>query len=250
MEDWSSLVIVIRKREKWSIVKYRTATFRSDNSSLLNQLASLHGVVSLPVSSSNRARLREIPSLVSWVYCFITNVAVRTSDSSTRDMLAYCRLLIREALRHGGNGWVEYDRVFRRQQSINPGHPWNTLDPGLQAATILGQRMSGTFCTICKECDHASSHCALAPIQQQLQPVSAASLHTSRFHRPPRRPESLLYICGTRGPALGQPAHIVMCVCDMPGINDTGPETAQILQQNQTINQWSPGLGVRRLCQH
>ena len=56
-------------------------------------------------------------------------VAVRTPDPATWDMLAYSRLLIREALRHGGSGWMEYDRVFRKQLSINPCLVWNTLEP-------------------------------------------------------------------------------------------------------------------------
>ena len=106
----------------------------ADNIALLNQLASLQGTVSLPLNTANRTRLREVPSLVSWLYCFTAYVAVRTSDPLARNMLAYSRLIIREALRHGGSGWMEYDRVFRRQLAINPAMSWNTLEPGLQAA--------------------------------------------------------------------------------------------------------------------
>ncbi len=84
----------------------------ADNVSLHTQLENLHGqttVASTPIPF--RPRLREVPSLISWTYCFL---AVRSGDPQTRDLLAYCRLLIREALRHGGNGWQEYDRSFRR----------------------------------------------------------------------------------------------------------------------------------------
>ena len=109
----------------------------ADNISLLNQLSSLHGMVALPASSANHKQLREIPCLVSLLYCFNTYVVVRTSDPVARDMLAYSRLLIMEVFRHGGNGWTKYDRVFYKQRSINPCLHWNTLDPGLQAATIL-----------------------------------------------------------------------------------------------------------------
>ena len=129
------------------------------------------------------------------MYCFAAYVAIRTPDELTRQMLAYARLIIREALRHGGSGWAEYDRVFRRQVAINPALSWNMLEPSLQAATILGQRSSEwVLCTICQECDHTTSRCALAPLQQQLQPhppgvVSAAS------YRPPRRPETIQRIC-------------------------------------------------------
>ena len=43
----------------------------------------------------------------------------KTRDPVTRDMLAYCRLIIREALRHGGNTWQDYDRAFHRQAAID-----------------------------------------------------------------------------------------------------------------------------------
>ena len=35
-------------------------------------------------------------------------------------MLAYARLMVREAQRHGGLGWLDYDRVFRQQAALDP----------------------------------------------------------------------------------------------------------------------------------
>ena len=56
--------------------------------------------------------------------------------------------------------------------SINPLLSWNTLEQSLQSATIFDQRnIGGTLCSLCQECDHTSSQCALAPLQQQLQPT-------------------------------------------------------------------------------
>ena len=165
----------------------------ADNIALLNQLSSFHGTVNLPVSTVNHTQLKEIPSLVSWLYCFNTYVAVRTSDPVARDMLAYSCLLIREALRHGGNGWIEYDRVFRKQLSINPCLSWNTLDPGLQAATIFGQRTTaGMFCTTSRECDHTASHCALAPLSAATPPNAVYCSPLSS--KAPR--DTLAYLCG------------------------------------------------------
>ena len=119
----------------------------ADNIALLNQVTSLSGTTSPPFSTMSRTRLREVPSLVSWIYCSNTYMAVRTMDTQTQDMLAYSRLLIRETLRHRGSGWMEYYRVFRQQMAINPQMAWNTLQPGLQAATVLGQgASSGVYC--------------------------------------------------------------------------------------------------------
>ena len=61
----------------------------------------------------------------------------------THEMLVYCRLIIPEALRHGGDGWLEYDRTFWCQAAVDPSLPWHSLVPGLQAATILNARPSG-----------------------------------------------------------------------------------------------------------
>ena len=51
-----------------------------------------------------QARLREVPSLISWVFCFAVYMVVRTQDEATREMLSYCCLVISEALRHGMAG--------------------------------------------------------------------------------------------------------------------------------------------------
>ena len=122
----------------------------------------------LPASS--RPRLREVTSLTSWIYCFLTYLAVRCSDQVTRDGLIYARLVVQEALRHGGRGWLDYDRLFRHQAALNPSLPWNTLHASLMATTIMADRPgAGTFCSVCQGCDHLPSHCALAYIQQPVR---------------------------------------------------------------------------------
>ena len=64
------------------------------------------------------AEQREIGSLITWALCFATYVAIvsQTHPEHTVDMLAYMRLIMREAHKHGGNGWLTYDTVFRRNQ--------------------------------------------------------------------------------------------------------------------------------------
>ncbi len=94
---------------------------------LHNQVEVLHGQFSLTTTPAVlQPSVQEVPSLQSWMYY----MAVRTSDPQLRGMLAYCHLIIREALRHGGNGWQEYDRTFRRQAAINP-----TIRSGPQSAS-------------------------------------------------------------------------------------------------------------------
>ena len=160
----------------------------TDNVALHDQLEAVQGPLLTPSTpGALRARLREVPSLISWVYCFTAYIKVRTQDETTRDMLSYCRLIIREALRHGGQGWQDYDRSFRSQAAIDRSLRWNVLLPDLQASTILGQRAGGgSYCSLCRGVDHSAAQCALAIIQQPLispQPPPVASVPSSSSRR-------------------------------------------------------------------
>lgn len=135
----------------------------ADNISLLHQLETIQGYPPLHILGPARPRLRDVTSLSTWCYCFMGYMAIRTSDTTTRDQLAYGRLILREALRHGGVGWLDYDRAFRQQAAADPTLRWNTLLPGLQASTMLSQRsgQDTLFCTLCREVDHTRAQCAL-----------------------------------------------------------------------------------------
>ncbi len=140
----------------------------NDNVAVRRHFEDVHGSLGVQVMQvSSRPRVREVTSLPAWVCCFLTYLAVGTSDPVVRDRLTYAVLLIREAMRHGGQGWLDYDRLFRQQAALNPNLPWNVVHPGLQATTILGTRSSGTFCNLCQECDHVAAQCALTQLQQQ-----------------------------------------------------------------------------------
>ena len=150
-----------------------------DNITVKRHYEDLHGTMGmqlLPVSA--RPRVREITTLPVWVSCFLTYLAIGTSDMVTRDKLTYAVLLIQEALKHGGQGWLQYDRLFRQQAALNPALPWNVLHPALLATTVLAQQPqgSGTFCTVCQGCDHAAAQCAVT----QLQQPSTRSFHPSQ----------------------------------------------------------------------
>ena len=186
----------------------------ADNISLHNQLKALHGHAPLASPASFRPRLRDVSSLGLWVYCFATYMAVLTTDAWTWDMLAYCLLIIREALRHGGTGQQEYDRTFQRQAAIDSSLPWNTLLPGLQAATLVGNLGAswGTFCSLCREPDHNCNQCALTVMQQQVQsPAETPRSFDCRL----RRPETILRICASwnRGTCGFPPACTYRRIC-------------------------------------
>ena len=150
-----------------------------DNASVRRQFEELQGTMGahlLPVLS--RPKLREVSTLPTWISCFLSYLAVATTDNATRDKLAYAVLIVKEAMRHGGQGWLEYDKLFRQQAAIDPTLPWNCIHAGLQATTILGQRATGqgTFCSVCQECDHTVAQCALAQLQQPTTRSATGSL--------------------------------------------------------------------------
>ena len=144
----------------------------ADNVSLVHQLETVQGAPAAYMLGTSRPRLREVTSLISWCYCFMGYVAASTPDTKTRDQLAYARLIINEAQRHGGQGWLDYDHAFRQQVAADPSIRWNTLNPGLQASTILGRGMpnAGSFCTLCRGVDHTRFQCALACLQPSAAP--------------------------------------------------------------------------------
>ena len=146
-----------------------------DNISLLKRLDALGQQYTIPtLPGVLKPRFREITFLVSWLYCFLAYVAMRTTDPFTTQMLAYGCLLVRKAQHHDGFGWLDYDHVFRQQAAINPSMPWNRLHTDIQGTTILG-RSSGkaTFCTYCFESDHVPGQCALNYFEQPGTPSSS-----------------------------------------------------------------------------
>lgn len=102
----------------------------ADNMTLRQRYDAAIGFLPISLLPSAGPRYREISTLLQWVYCFNLYMAVRTSDPVTRDMfslLTYSCLIMREAMCHEGSGWLQYDRTFRRQISIDPSLQWNTL---------------------------------------------------------------------------------------------------------------------------
>ena len=92
--------------------------FLTDNVALLQQLEVVPGTSAAScLPGVARSRLHDITSLPSWLYCFLAYTAIIMQDPATRDHLTYnyARLMICEAQRHGGNVWLDYDRVFTVQ---------------------------------------------------------------------------------------------------------------------------------------
>ena len=108
---------------------------------------------------------REIPDLLSWVQCFGTYMAIVVSKypHRMRELLAYQTLIVREARRCGGRGWLAYDSFFRQQAVGDDAADWSRLNQSLYAVTFVtqGNRERGRSCMLCLESDHGEEQCAL-----------------------------------------------------------------------------------------
>lgn len=90
-----------------------------------------------------------------WVYCFLVYITIRCQDPLTKDLLTYAQLIIQEARRQGGLGWLSYDTIFRQNVAVLNTANWTTLELGLHASIFVSERDGqGLFCTFCSEGDH------------------------------------------------------------------------------------------------
>ena len=120
-----------------------------DNIALQRQLDAIQAQPAYPLPAAARPCMRDIDSPLTWAYCFLAYAAVQTTEASIRNLPTYGRLIIRESQRHGGVGWLEYDKVFRLQAALEGSLPWNELSPSLFASTILSARAGpSSFCTL------------------------------------------------------------------------------------------------------
>ena len=147
-----------------------------DNIALAERLTALPQGLAPPKPPGER-EIGGDRDLATWVSSFATYIAIVAQAHPHRvgDMLAYLRLIVREASKFGGSGWLTYDSVFRRNRE-GVSTPWNELDAALHQVYIVNAAGS-SITTPCKhyhEVDHQASECAVAavvPKRQQTQPA-------------------------------------------------------------------------------
>ncbi len=87
-----------------------------DNLKLIKRLESMDRPLLGTILPNLRHNLREVPSLLTWVFCFAQYVAVLAESHPhlVRSRLAYLCLIVHEGRKNGGRGWAEYDALFRQ----------------------------------------------------------------------------------------------------------------------------------------
>ena len=116
--------------------------------------------------TSSKAPLRQVTSITSWAQCFMANAAILLSKFPHKvvEVMAYGKMIIREAGRHGGEGWKVYDTLFRQMVAADKTTPRSKLNSTLYATTFLSMcdpHGQGAQCLIYMESDHREVDCAL-----------------------------------------------------------------------------------------
>ena len=116
--------------------------------------------------ASSRSRMRDVTDPVTWIYCYLSFVAVLCLEGRVRELLAYAQIIIQLARSHGGTGWLAYDRRFRQQIAAGTPLCWSDINPSLLSATVLGSAPApgGSNCPLCLSWDHGRAECALGSL--------------------------------------------------------------------------------------
>ena len=116
-------------------------------------------------SLATRPTHREVPDLMSWLYCFNLYAAAVGAKypNKGKDMFAYQALMIGEVRRCGGKGWLMYDVGFRQYISSWEKADFSWLNQTLFATTMLEYGNKPQACPLCNLPDHSQEECALNP---------------------------------------------------------------------------------------
>ena len=142
-----------------------------DNLELLHRLDATEA--GLASSKTSKGRLRQISSLTSWAQCFFTfsAIIVAAHPGKARELMAYGRFILREAIRHGGEGWRVYDTLFRHAVATDKEMAWDIVDGTIYSTTFLAMRETCVQCNLCMESDHKEQDCALSDRKSHDRPL-------------------------------------------------------------------------------
>ena len=72
-------------------------------------------------------------------------------------------MIVSEARRCDGRGWLAYNTMFRQLVAVKPDSDGSKLNNSLYSVTFMAQQNDrGRTCVHCLETDHSASECALA----------------------------------------------------------------------------------------
>ena len=138
------------------------AELLNDNMEAERRRALLESEISV-VASQQRSGRREVPDILSWLHCFSLYTAIVCCNypDKAKQLWAYQALMINEARRSGGRGWLLYDAAFRQQITSLQSTDFSKINQSLYSTTILAYGNRRQCCPNCMLPDHSLEECAL-----------------------------------------------------------------------------------------
>ena len=107
-----------------------------------------------------KRKRRKVTSALQWVECFHTYIGVIAQQQPGRvtDLLAYASLIVHAARKFKGEGWLQYDKFFRKYAEVHPGIRWAEANASLWTLAFCGAQPH-PHCELCFSVDHESQNC-------------------------------------------------------------------------------------------
>ena len=98
--------------------------------------------------------------ILQWVECFHTYIGVMAQANPTRtsDLLAYASLIVHAARRFKGEGWLQYDKNFRKHAETHPSARWAEANTSLWTLAFCNAQPRPS-CDLCFSLDHETHQC-------------------------------------------------------------------------------------------
>ena len=103
---------------------------------------------------------RKVVNILQWVECFHTYISVVVVQQPSRvaDLLGYASLIVHAARKFKGDGWVQYDRNFRKRAAAAPTEPWAGINQSLWALAFSNAETK-PHCSLCFSLEHGTEEC-------------------------------------------------------------------------------------------
>ena len=101
---------------------------------------------------------KKISSILQWVECFNSYVAILNQPEWVPDLLAYSSLIVHVARKFQGEGWMYYDRSIRKRTAAGANEKWGEINTSLWALAFSNAQPQ-EHCALCFSLDHSTKEC-------------------------------------------------------------------------------------------